>query len=114
MLDENDYYQEVRLMMPGDSYSLSIEVAREKDGSLVTDADVIDIEFTIGHLIKAKAEGVSYDGGTWIFPISQAESFKFPATHVKAQARIAWKNGEIEGVKMDPVCVWESISRREL
>ena len=101
-------------MMQGDSYSLAIEVLNV-DGSQVTDADLSDIEITIGNMRKTKAEGVTYDNGSgsWKFPLSQDESFKLPR-RVKGQVRLVWNTGEVEGIPLGDIRVDESISREVL
>ena len=101
-------------MMQGDSYGLAIEVLKA-DGSLVTDADVSDIEITIGNLRKTTDDGVVYDSGSgaWKFPLSQEESFQMPR-RVKGQVRLMWKQGEVEGVSLGDISVDESLSREVL
>lgn len=101
-------------MMQGDSYNMSIELLK-KDGTAITSSEVQDVEITIGYLSKRWSDGeVTYGSGLWGFPISQAESFKFPASHVKAQARVKWKDGTVEGFSLGRVCVDESTSKEVL
>jgi hypothetical protein len=105
---------EVETMMQGDSYVLEIEILNEDDVA-VTDADVSDVEITIGHLSKTYKDGaVSYEDGKWIFPLTQEETFKFPASAVPAQLRIVWPNGQVEGVNLGKHFVSESISKEVL
>lgn len=101
-------------MMQGDSYSLAIEVTRA-NGNLVTDADVTNIEITIGNLRKTIEDGVVYDSGSgaWKFHLSQEESFQMPR-RVKGQVRLLWTNGEVEGVSLGDISIEESISREVL
>ena len=101
-------------MMQGDSYSIAIEVLKADD-SLVTDADVSNIEITIGNLCKTIEDGVAYDSGSgaWKFPMSQEESFQMPR-RVKGQVRLVWTSGEVEGVSLGNISVDESISREVL
>ena len=101
-------------MMQGDSYNLAIEVLKA-DGSLVTDADVSNIEITIGNLRKTTKDGVKYDigSGAWKFPLSQEESFQMPR-RVKGQVRLKWKQGEVEGVPLGEISLDESLSREVL
>ena len=103
-------------MMQGDSYSLPIEILKV-DGTLVTDADVSNVEITIGHLRKTYADGaVKYDStaGAWKFPLSQEETFQYLPASVRGQVRLVWKNGEVEGIPLDGVRVKESISKEVL
>ena len=101
-------------MMQGDSYSLAIEVTRA-NGNLVTDADVTNIEITIGNLRKTIEDGVVYDSGSgaWMFPLSQEESFQMPR-RVKGQVRLVWPSGEVEGVSLGNISIDESLSREVL
>jgi hypothetical protein len=106
-------------MMQGDSYGLKIEILKDStdsDGNPVDEAvtpdEVSDVEITVGFFRKTYANGeVLYIDGYWIFPISQEESFKLPATRVKAQVRVAWKVGSIEGVSLGDIRVHESIRK---
>jgi hypothetical protein len=101
-------------MMQGDSYSLSIEVLNAY-GQPITDADLTNIEITIGSLRKTIEDSVRYDSGscTWSFPLTQEESFQLPRK-VKGQLRLVWLNGDVEGILLDDILIDESISREVL
>ena len=101
-------------MMQGDSYGLMIEILNS-DGMSITLEDVSDVEISVGLLRKTFADGeVVYADGYWVFPLSQEETFKLPSGKVKAQARVVWANGVVEGVALDEVRVSESISKAVL
>lgn len=102
-------------MMQGDSYSLAIEILTA-DGTVITDTELSDVEITIGHLRKTTADGVRYDStdGVWRFPMTQEETFQFSPSRVRGQVRVVWKNGDVEGIKLDGIIVSESISREVL
>lgn len=103
-------------MMQGDSYSLDIEILTA-DGSVVTDADVSNVEITIGHLRKTYVDGaVRYDSstGSWKFPMTQEETFRYLPARVRGQVRVVWKNGDVEGISLEGISVKESISREVL
>lgn len=101
-------------MMQGDSYRLAIEILSEK-GVPVTSDDVSDVEITIGSLRKTYAEEeISYKDGKWLFPLTQEETFKLPASRVKAQVRVVWTTGDIEGASLGEIRVQESISKEVL
>lgn len=101
-------------MMQGDSYNLGFTVTNNA-GSIVTPDDVIDIEITIGHLCKTFSSGkVTYSGGRWFFPLSQAETFSFWPKAPKAQIRVKWNNGVVEGKEVYGVRIHESISKEVL
>lgn len=100
-------------MMQGDSYGLPVELKTVGEKAITPD-DVSDIEITVGYLTKRYSSGdvwFDYDSGTWIFPLSQEETFAYPASRVKAQARVAWKDGGVNGVELGRINVAESISR---
>ena len=102
--------------MQGDSYSLAIEILNAY-GTPVTDADVSNVEITIGNLRKSMKDGTvvySSGDGVWKFPLSQEETFRYLPSRVKGQVRLVWKNGEVEGIKLDDILVGESISREVL
>lgn len=102
-------------MMQGDSYSLDIEIL-DVDGTAITDAEVTNVEITIGHLRKTIAQGVRYDPstGAWKFPMTQEETFRYMPARVRGQVRIVWNNGEVEGIPIEGISVKESISREVL
>ena len=103
-------------MMQGDSYGKEIKLLYD-NGNPITPDDVSDVEITIGSLSKTyKANEIHYDGElkSWIYPISLEESFKFPAARLKAQVRVKWLNGEIEGEDLEDIYVSESRSKAVL
>lgn len=101
-------------MMQGDSYNLGINILNNA-GSPVTPDDVRDVEITIGHLRKTYLNAeVTYSDGVWMFPLSQKETFGYWPSSVKAQVRVVWANGVIEGKPLYGVRVNESISKEEL
>lgn len=101
-------------MMQGDSYRLSFEILNAYDQP-ITDAELSNIEITIGSLRKTIDDGVRYDAGscTWTFPLSQEETFQLPRK-VKGQIRLVWSNGDVEGIPLEDIRIEESISREVL
>ena len=98
-------------MMQGDSYGLRIEILNA-DGVAVTSDDVSDVEITIGFIRKTYANReIVYSDGLWIIPLTQEETFKLPATRVKAQARVVWNDGFVEGASLGEIRIYESISK---
>lgn len=101
-------------MMQGDSYSLGIVILNNA-GSPVTPGDVRDVEITIGHLSKTYRNAeVTFLDGVWMFPISQKESFGMWPSEVKAQVRVAWANGAVEGQPIYGIRNEESLSKEVL
>lgn len=101
-------------MMQGDAYLLGISILNNA-GSAVTPVDVADVEITIGHLKKKYSDAeISYSEGLWFFPLTQKETFGSLPTAPKAQVRVKWANGVIEGKTLHGVRIDESISKEVL
>ena len=101
-------------MMQGDAYLLGISILNNA-GMPVTPADVADVEITIGHLKKKYSDAaLSFNGGVWMFPLSQSETFEWFPAAPKAQVRVKWANGVIEGKPLYGVRIDESISKEVL
>lgn len=101
-------------MMQGDSYSLGFTV-KNNAGALVTPGDIQDMEITIGHISKTYRKlQLTYKDGKWLFPLSQKETFGYRPKATKAQIRILWADGIIEGKPILGVRVNESTSKEVL
>ena len=101
-------------MMQGDSYNLGFTV-KNNAGEVVTPKDVLDVEITIGHLSKTYKTGqLLFINNKWMFPFRQSETFGYWPKAVKAQIRIVWSNGVIEGKPIKGIRVNESISKEVL
>lgn len=101
-------------MMQGDSYNMGIRIENNA-GMPVTPADVIDVEITIGHIKKKYSDAaLSFSDGVWMFPLSQIETFGCMPASPKAQVRVKWANGVIEGKPLYGVRIEESISKEVL
>lgn len=101
-------------MMQGDGYNLGIRILNNA-GNPVTPDDVSDVEITIGYLRKTyRNKEVTFAEGLWMFPVSQEETFQYPSAAVKAQVRVVWKNGIVEGKPLYGVRILESISKEVL
>lgn len=55
-----------------------------------------------------------YSDGLWLFPLSQQETFRFLPSVQKAQVRLLWANGVLEGKEAPSVRINESISKEVL
>ena len=101
-------------MMQGDAYNLGIRILNNA-GSPVTPDDVQDVEITIGHLRKTWLNAqLDYADGLWLFPLSQKETFGYWPSEVRAQVRVVWSNGVVEGKPVYGVRIHESISKEVL
>lgn len=101
-------------MMQGDSYKLRVEIL-SPDNTVLTPDDLKDVEVTIGSLRKTySAREVKYEDGEWLVPLTQEETFKLPAARVKAQVRVKWPDGNVEGASLGQVSNHESLSKEVL
>lgn len=101
-------------MMQGDSYMLGISILNNA-GMPVTPADVADVEITIGDLKKKYSDAaISFNNGVWMFPLSQEETFGCMPAAPKAQVRVKWANGIVEGKPLYGIRIHESISKEVL
>lgn len=101
-------------MMQGDSYNLGFKVLNNAGVPVIPD-DIRDMEITIGHLRKTYAKGqLTFNDGRWFFPLNQGETFGCTPMATKAQIRILWINGVVEGKPIHGLRVNESISKEVL
>ena len=100
--------------MQGDAHYLGIRI-RNNAGSAVTPEDVTDVEITVGALTKRYRAGeILYQDERWFFPMSQEETHEMWPGAVKAQVRVCWANGVVEGKPLYGVRVNESLSKEVL
>ena len=101
-------------IMQGDAYDLRIEILDDY-GNPVKPDDESDVEIVHGHMVKTYAnEEIKHGEDCWLLPITQEESFALPPSKPKAQLRVKWKTGEVDGCYLDLSAVWESFSREVL
>ena len=101
-------------MMQGDSYNLGIRILNNA-GNPVTPEDIEDLEITIGNIRKTYLNAqLTFTDGLWMFPLGQKETFGCLPTAPKAQVRVKWANGVIEGKPLYGVRIDESISKEVL
>ena len=101
-------------MMQGDACFLGIRILNNALQAVVPE-DVKDVAITVGALTKRYSlDQVAFRGGLWLFPLTQEESFSFFPGAVKAQVRIVWANGVVEGKPIHGLRFAESRSREVL
>jgi hypothetical protein len=101
-------------MMQGNACYLGISILNS-GGTAVEPVDVQDVEIAVGNLRKTYlGEELTFSGGLWLFPLSQGESFALRPGPIRAQVRVAWANGVVEGCVLPGVYVDESISEEVL
>lgn len=98
-------------MMQGDSYKLKVAIL-SPDQTALTPEDLADVEITVGPFIKTYSAGeVTYEDGQWLVLLTQEETFKLPAARVKAQVRVKWPDGNVEGQPLGQIINNESLSK---
>jgi len=101
-------------MMQGDACNLAIRILNNA-GNPVTPLDLGDLEITLGPLRKTLANGqLFYSDGLWLFPLAQHETASLWPAPVKAQVRLLWSNGVVEGKPISGIRIHESISKEVL
>lgn len=99
-------------LMQGDARSLYIELLKPGD-VVIEPKDVADVEITLGLLSKTYRKGqLAFSNGLWVFPLTQRESLSMKATVQKAQVRVRWPSGEVEGAALGRIYMDETLSRR--
>lgn len=96
-------------MMQGDQYLIPIEASG-------FDIDNVElVSFYIGGIIKEYPDSVTFDAehSRFLFPITQAETLPM-RDKVSCQARVKFTGGDIIGVKMGYLDVFETLDRAVL
>lgn len=98
-------------MMQGDQYRIPVSLKHE-DGSIVTEAEVRDVEIFVGLVRKTLDDGISYDEGEKCFYVhlKQKETFRLSGD-VRVQARILFTSGDVVGVNLGTVNFETSASK---
>jgi len=101
-------------MMQGDAGNLGFTVVNNA-GQTVTPGDILDLEITLGSLRKSfRRAQLRYHDGKWLFPLTQEESLGLWPGPLKAQLRLLWSNGVVEGKDIHGLTLRESISKEVL
>ena len=105
---------EIEILMQGDACVLEVEILYS-DSHPVPAEDVKDIEIIIGSIRKTYANaGTYFEDGVWKIPLSQRETFRFPPSKIKVQARVALPSGDVQGIRLGEIRILESQSKEEL
>ena len=98
-------------MMQGDACYLGIQLYNNA-GNPITPEDIREVEITMGPLRKTYgADQLRFENGLWLVPLSQQETFALPGGQLRAQVRLCWTNGVVEGAALPGISLAESISR---
>lgn len=98
-------------MMQGDSYALGFHL-KNNSGSTITPLDVADVEITINGKSKTYKSGqIVYGNNLWGYPVGQEDTFRTEAGTVRAEVRVRWNDGTVEGHPVYGVRMNESMSK---
>lgn len=101
-------------IMQGDEYGIPIGLKRKSDGTVITTADVEEVEIVLGGCRKTYSGGeVTFDGEKWIYPLTQEESFTF-ARRARLQVRVKFSGGDVVGRFADDIKIVSSDSEETL
>jgi len=98
-------------MMQGDACYLGIQILNNAH-SPVTPQDLTDLEITIGPYRKTYcANQLLFESNLWFFPLTQQETLAIWPAPAKAQVRLHWKGGVVEGKYLPAIPIFESLSK---
>lgn len=98
------------LITQGDSYALPLQILNRATNAYIGANDVERAEFTVGNLTKYYPDDVPLSGTTFLFPLSQEETFAFD-NYVKVNVRVKFFDGNVYNVDFGS-CKIKSIESR--
>lgn len=103
-------------LMQGDQLEIAIQITDSTTGAYLTNADLSDVEISIGKITKNISSGVHFvaDDNEWRFPLLQSETFMLNNS-VPVQVRIKSLDGtKVRGIDLGFVTFQHSESRNVL
>lgn len=82
-------------IMQGDRFSLPIRITL--GDQTLTDAEVAELRFTLGEIVKSYPGEITYDADHFYAPLEQEETFALPAGAATLVVRVKLKNNAIRG-----------------
>ena len=98
-------------MTQGDAYNLEISITNR--GEALDVETVEQVEVTLLNLTRSYPEEVTYADGKFLFPVTQAETFRLPPM-CPMQVRVKFKGGDVIGSPAQTVNVAAALSRAVL
>ena len=99
------------IIRKGDAYALPVLI--KSDDTAITAADVSGVRIGIGSIVASYPDGqLRYEGGYWLLPITQAQSYTLPQGDVYYQAQIQLATGETLSSPRQKVHIDSSIFRQ--
>jgi len=99
-------------IMQGDAYSIPINITT--GGTIIDDTMAETVEVMIGFLKKTYPEEITFSDGSWLFPLTQDESFKLSSFQQTVQVRVKFNSGEVIGAVVGSVQITSSNSKEVL
>lgn len=103
-------------IMQGDQYEIPVEIITA-DGTPATADSFADVEITVGKYCKSLSAGeieYSEEQGSFLFPLTQAETIAMPDLPQNIQLRVKTKAGNVVGIKLGQMVVMASRSKEVL
>ena len=97
-------------IMQGDQYTIGV-IIKDDAGNVISEAD--EVMITLGNISRGISDGVHYDNGEWIFPVTQADTFSLPEVS-KLQVRVKFSDGAVGGASVGTVFVVPSANKEVL
>ena len=101
------------IIMQGDQYA--IPIIGKQNGKPLDMTTIDEVEFVIGQMRKLyPGEVVLDEGGTFLFPLTQEETFAIQRSSQHVQIRVKFKGGAtptVIGVDVGDIYVADSISK---
>lgn len=98
-------------MVQGDAYSLAVTV--KNNGQAVEIDDIEKVEMTLLYLQKYYPGQITYEDGTFYFPLTQEETFRLPKVCLM-QIRVKFKSGDVLGSEKKQIDVSAALSKAAL
>ena len=99
------------IIRKGDAYALPVLI--KSDDTAITAADVSGARIGIGSIVASYPDGqLRYEGGYWLLPITQAQSYTLPQGDVYYQAQIQLATGETLSSPRQKVHIDSSVFRQ--
>lgn len=104
-------------ILQGSALPIAIDLVDEDTGDPITSDDVSNVELVIGNIRKTMTSGgITYDTEqkSWVFNLSQEETFSMSPTIYEPQCRIVLAGGRIPGAILSKVRIIEGRSKEVL
>lgn len=99
-------------IMQGDAYSVPINITA--GGTVIDDTMAETVEVMIGFIRKTYPEEITFSDGSWLFPLTQDETFKLSSFQQTVQVRVKFNSGEVIGAVVGSVQIAGSNSKEVL